>query len=75
MGKPENTPLFEKYLHAVWDSVFGAREVAGSSPAGGSRKFQKPRIEERHKTLAATKPWEALGMSRRTWYRRQKERR
>jgi hypothetical protein len=25
---------------------------------------------ERHKSIAAQKPWEALGMSRRTWYRR-----
>lgn len=33
------------------------------------------RIEDREKTYEATKPWLALGMSRRTWYRRQKERR
>jgi hypothetical protein len=29
------------------------------------------RIEDRGKTLAATKPWVALGMSRRTWFYRQ----
>ena len=38
-------------------------------------KRGRPRIEDRGKTLAATRPWEALGMSERTWYRRQAERR
>lgn len=32
-----------------------------------------PRIEERGKTFEATRPWEKLGMSRVTWYRRRKE--
>jgi hypothetical protein len=35
----------------------------------------RPRIENTRSTLTATKPWLAEGMSRRTWYRRQKERR
>jgi hypothetical protein len=35
--------------------------------------FRKPLASEWHKTLAATKPWEALGMSRRTWFRRKKD--
>ena len=35
----------------------------------------RPRVERRDKTLAATRPWEADGMSRRTWFRRQAERR
>ncbi len=34
-----------------------------------------PRIEDRGKTLTATKPWGAAGMSRATWYRRQAENR
>jgi hypothetical protein len=33
----------------------------------------RPRIEEKHKTQAATKPWIALGMSESTWRRRRKE--
>jgi hypothetical protein len=33
----------------------------------------RPRLEDRGKTLTATKPWEAAGMSQRTWFRRQKE--
>jgi len=33
----------------------------------------RPRVEERDKTLAATKPWRKMNMSRATWYRRQSE--
>lgn len=33
----------------------------------------RPLAGEAHLTNEATKPWEALGMSRRTWYRRRKE--
>lgn len=36
-------------------------------------KRGRPRLEVRDKTHKATKPWEKLGMSERTWYRRQKE--
>ena len=35
----------------------------------------RPRIEDRATTIEAKKPWLKLGMSRRTWYRRQAERR
>jgi hypothetical protein len=35
----------------------------------------RPRIEDRAKTIEARAPWLKLGMSRRTWYRRQAERR
>lgn len=35
----------------------------------------RPRIERKGQTLAATRPWEALGMSQRTWFRRQAEKR
>jgi hypothetical protein len=34
-----------------------------------------PRIEDRARTIEARKPWLKLGMSRRTWYRRQAEKR
>lgn len=33
----------------------------------------RPRLEDQGKTIEAQKPWEALGMSRRTWYRRKRE--
>ena len=39
------------------------------------RKTGRARIEERHLTNEAKKPWLKLGMSRRTWYRRQAEQR
>jgi hypothetical protein len=35
----------------------------------------RPRIEDRAKTIEARAPWLKLGMSRRTWYRRQAEQR
>jgi hypothetical protein len=39
------------------------------------RKIGRPRIEDRAKTNEAKKPWLKLNMSRRTWYRRQAEKR
>ena len=38
-------------------------------------KKGRPRLEDRAKTNEARKPWLKLEMSRRTWYRRQAERR
>jgi hypothetical protein len=38
-------------------------------------KTGRPRIEDRAKTIEARKPWLKLEMSRRTWYRRQAEKR
>lgn len=43
-------------------------------PREAKLAFRKPLAKDAAKTLAATKPWEAEGLSRRTWYRRQKER-
>ena len=37
------------------------------------RKAGRPRLEDVKKTLTATKPWAAAGMSRATWYKRQAE--
>ena len=37
------------------------------------RKKGRPRLEDKARTIEARAPWRALGMSRRTWYRRQKE--
>jgi hypothetical protein len=38
-------------------------------------KKGRPRIEDRARTIEARQPWLKLGMSRRTWYRRQAEKR
>lgn len=43
----------------------------GEKPARKGR----PRIEDRAKTIEARAPWLKLNMSRRTWYRRQAEKR
>jgi hypothetical protein len=50
---------------------------AKPEPARGVAPAKKgrARLEDRRSTIEATKPWEALGMSRRTWYRRRKEKR
>ena len=40
-----------------------------------ARKAGGPRIEDRARTIEARKPWLKLEMSRRTWYRRQAEKR
>jgi len=37
----------------------------------GQRKKGRPLAKDKGKTLAATKPWEDLGMSRATWFNRQ----
>lgn len=37
------------------------------------RRKGRPLVEDIDKTLAATRPWAAAGMSRATWFRRQKE--
>jgi len=39
----------------------------------GQRKKGRPLAKDKGKTLAATKPWEDLGMSRATWFNRQRE--
>jgi hypothetical protein len=39
------------------------------------RKIGRARIEDRHKTNEALAPWIELNKSKRTWYRRRRERR
>lgn len=51
----------------------GGRTGGSTPPTGAKRKAGRPRIEDRDKTLAATKPWKALGMERATWYKRKAE--
>jgi hypothetical protein len=45
------------------------------SQAEQRRKTGRPRLEDIGKTNEAKKPWLKLGMSRRTWYYRQAEKR
>src|ERR1700722_15794403 len=49
----------------------GSAGVVGSNPTR-STKRGRPLDSEKGKTLMALQPWKALGLSRRTWYRRGK---
>lgn len=51
----------------------GLIDAMADAIRSGKLKLGRPLARDRDKTLAALKPWEAEGMSRRTWYRRQKE--
>jgi hypothetical protein len=72
----------------LWDMIqktetLAAKPKAKSSPVNieadslvqsiAKPKRGRPRIEDKGKTLTATQPWKALGMSRRTWEKRRKE--
>lgn len=52
-----------------------AREIAerlGLHPRTVQRYISRPRAEYEASSLTRSKPWEALGMSRATWYRKGK---
>jgi hypothetical protein len=58
--------------------TLGGRGEARSRNGRSMRRPPKkgrPRIEDRVRTIEAKKPWLKLSMSRRTWYRRQAEKR
>jgi hypothetical protein len=56
----------------IGDSIPSPTIIAEPLPKPiAKRKPGRPLLEDIGKTLAAQKPWVALGMSRRTWYRRQ----
>lgn len=66
------------YRRARDVSVAAQSEAAGIKPGPREATKRKPggvRIEDRASTIEATKPWAPAGMSRRTWYRRQAEKR
>lgn len=48
-------------------------DEALACPGPRETKRGRPLAKDRDKTLTATKPWVAEGISERTWYRRQKE--
>jgi hypothetical protein len=47
-------------------------EKFGISVRTVKRVFAQPRAEYEAQSISRTKPWEALGMSRATWYRKGK---
>ena len=52
------------------DGEARAAEVATGPREAIKPRLGRPRIEDKAKTLTATKPWVAAGMSRATWYNR-----
>jgi hypothetical protein len=50
-------------------SAPGVSGPEGESVGATNSKRGRPLAKDAHKTLSATKPWEAEGISRRTWYR------
>jgi hypothetical protein len=48
-----------------------SRTITSDSVAT-QREFRRPLAKDRHKTVTANRPWEAEGMSRASWYRRQR---
>jgi predicted GIY-YIG superfamily endonuclease len=59
----QQAAALERQLIVELPGLLNATKTAGG----------RPRIEERHLTYEARKPWAEAGMSRATWYRRQKE--
>ena len=48
-------------------------ELTGKSERTIRHYFAQPRADYEAQSLARTKPWESEGVSRATWYRRQKK--
>jgi len=67
-------------LKMLREQKFGSAVVKGADtslreaapPVPGTPRTGRPLDSKRHLTLKATEPWKKEGMSRRTWFRRQK---
>ncbi len=64
-------PRFAPKPEWVADGIPQIVRARGDAGLAVKAKLGRPCIEDRGKTNEATKPWLKLGMSRRTWYRRQ----
>ena len=67
-----------RHIPSHADVICACSRRAQAQPSGARMKRARtgrPRIEERHLTNEARKPWLKLEMSKRTWYRRQAEKR
>ena len=90
-NEPPPLAAYEPWVVPLTVRLNDAADEAGNDAAGdemaddyarlaepSARKTpvtSRPRIEDRGKTIEARKPWLKLEMSRRTWYRRQAEKR
>jgi predicted GIY-YIG superfamily endonuclease len=66
---------YETQAEALEHEVTLINEIPGLLNERGDRATGRPRLGEEHKTIEFNKPWEAAGISRRTWYARQAEKR
>lgn len=57
----------------VADKVARLPVGVASGPPEAKPKRGRPLQRDKHRTLTATKPWEAEGMDRSTWYRRRQK--
>lgn len=69
----KSDPRIEPQMATVENSrpagvAFGPRELKSKSKG-------RPLEKDRAQSIEARQPWKAAGMSRRTWYRREKEKR
>ena len=68
--------LERKGFDPIWRSAESAgspsteKLSAGDAQDGFNVSKGRPLDSQRHLSIEARKPWEALGMSRRTWFRR-----
>jgi hypothetical protein len=67
-GSPTASGRLGSHLDELQLLASGGRQVKRA-------RAGRPRLEERGETNEARKPWLKLSMSRRTWYRRQAEKR
>jgi hypothetical protein len=70
-------PPSPKANHEEVEAQNPPAEIQAVAEAFGSkvcipRKPGRPSKEDRARTLTATKPWEAEGISQRTWYRKKR---
>lgn len=72
LGKPREFKVPKRGPRAEAAKLLSiANAIISAGPV--KRRPGRPRVEDTSKTLTATKPWEALGMSRATWYNRRRE--
>lgn len=74
-AKPKRKGSEENEMRRAERRRLSEREIREIVDGTAPKRKGRPRIEDRDKTIEAAAPWVALGMSRRTFYRRQAEKR
>lgn len=71
-GEESARPSGAEFRAAAETTALPSRAGVATSPRKVFKRG-RPRLEDADKTLAATKPWLALKMSRSTWFARRRE--